>query len=151
VYINNQRLEYMSAWRTEWRIKQGTYKHRLGWRLRNIHKPITGHFYCFLSRYSSLFKISTWNCTWATIVQGYACMTIVVDFRDREVCQFIQVNVVYWGLLMMTSAIVQVLTFATICCDPVTYKFVNTLNQKRIHASVATRDGFEMIKKKLAQ
>jgi hypothetical protein len=50
---------------------------------------------------------------------------------------------------MMTSAILQVLTFATICCDPVTYKFVNKWNQKRIHASVATRDRFEMIKIKI--
>jgi hypothetical protein len=52
-------------------------------------------------------------------------MTNVVDFRDREVCQFIKINVAYWGLLMMTLAILQVLTLATICCHPVTYKFVN--------------------------
>jgi hypothetical protein len=44
------------------------------------------------------------------------------------------------------SAIFQVLTCATICCDPVTCKVVNKLNQKRIHASVGTRDRFEMIK-----
>jgi hypothetical protein len=50
---------------------------------------------------------------------------------------------------MMTSAILQVLTFATICCNPVTYKFVNKLNQKGIHASVGTRDRFEMIQIKI--
>jgi hypothetical protein len=50
---------------------------------------------------------------------------------------------------MMTSAILQVLTFATICCDPVTYKFVNKWSQKRINASVATRDRFEMINIKI--
>jgi hypothetical protein len=55
-------------------------------------------------------------------------MTNVVDFRDREVCQFIKVY----------FAILQVLTFATICCDSVTYNFVNKWNQKRIHASIDT-------------
>jgi hypothetical protein len=72
-------------------------------------------------------------------------MTNVVDFRDREVCQFIKVNFAYGGLLMMTSSILQMLTFATICCDPVTYTFLNKWNEKRIHESVATRDRFEMI------
>jgi hypothetical protein len=50
---------------------------------------------------------------------------------------------------MMPSAILQVLTFSTICCSRVTYNFVNKWNQKRIHASVATRDRFEMIKIKI--
>jgi hypothetical protein len=47
---------------------------------------------------------------------------------------------------MTTSATLQVLTFATSCCDPVTYTWVNTWNQTRIYTSVATRDRFGMIK-----
>jgi hypothetical protein len=50
---------------------------------------------------------------------------------------------------MTKSAILQVLTFATICCDAVTYNLFNKWNHTRIYASVASRDRFGMVKIKI--
>jgi hypothetical protein len=45
---------------------------------------------------------------------------------------------------MTTSAILQVLLFATKLCGPATHEPFKTWNQKRIHASVTTCDRFRM-------
>jgi hypothetical protein len=65
-------------------------------------------------------------------------------FRDREVCQFIEVT-----FCLLRSIIFQVLIFATICCDQVNYKWVNKLNKKCINASVLTQDCARIFKIKI--